>query len=151
MKTAAERLAPYLQEPLVIPGDPESGIKPTQLAPQPIFQPQVTWPKGLAEEMAEQAGLPHSDFALLHCQGIVHLIKTELGIDLDDPELTPERQQEKNTELEMLRKATAPRMSEIKKPKSACGVPVGRAIIRDLHTDEPTLPCAMVNHECKAR
>lgn len=145
MTTLAERLAPHLYGVIMHPGDADT-------EPFPVMSPlagmsAVTMPKGMAEDVAEENGLPHTDFARLWLEAVIALIENEGQVTLvPNTELA-----ERDAELKHLREAAAPAINAIKRPKATCGAPAGRAIIRDLHTDEPTVPCSMIVHDCRRK
>ena len=145
MTTLAARLAPHMSGVLTHPGDDET--KPFPLAPIPVFANTATLPKGMAEDMAQQAGLPHPDFALIYCEAWLALVEDVGGVTLiPNAELA-----ELRAELAQWRAIAEPKANEMKTPKAKCGAPVGRVMARDLHTDTPTFPCEMVIHDCKGR
>ncbi len=141
----AQRLAPHMAGTLTHPGDETT--EPFPIAPIPAFANAATMPKGMAEDMAEQAGLPHPDFALIYCQAWLELLTTVGEVTLvPNTELA-----DLKAELAQWRAIAEPKASEMKTPKAACGVTIGRVMVRDLHTDQPVFPCGMVNHQCGRR
>lgn len=139
MPSLAERLAPHLSGALIHPGDGET--KPFPIAPFPQFQ-AVTMPEGYAEDLAEQAGLPHTDFARIYLEAIISLLETQGGVELVD-----------QNELADLRRAAQKqehRRNQILEFHTPCGATI-RAMAKDFDTDHPTVPCELVNHNCGAR
>ena len=139
MPSLAERLAPHLSGVLVHPGDPEKGMKPSNLAPLPTFASQVQMPKGMAEDLAEQAGLPHSDFALLYTEAWLHLLTTVGGVELVD--------QNELADLRRTAQKQEHRRNQILEFHTPCGATI-RAMVKDFDTDHPVVPCELVNHNC---
>lgn len=110
------------------------------IAPLPIFQNQAMLPPGLAEEMAEEAGLPSHDFARVYREAWVHALETECNVALVD-----------NDELADLRAAAAarePKRNQMIEFHTPCGMAM-RAMARG--SIPPTPPCRAVRHECRAR
>lgn len=143
--TLAERLAPHMSGVLVHPGDDTT--EPFPVAPIPVFTNTATLPKGMAEDMAEQAGLPSPDFARIYTETWIHTLETVCNVTLvDNTELA-----DLHAELATLRAVANPKANELKTIKATCGNPAGRAMVRNLHTPEPVLPCEMVKHECRKR
>lgn len=136
MTSLAERLAPHLSGVLIHPGDGET--KPFPIAPFPQFQ-AVTMPEGYAEDLAEQAGLPHTDFARIYLEAIIALLETVGGVELVD-----------QTEAANLRRAAqsnARKRNQILEFHTPCGAVV-RAMTRDWDTEHPVVPCELVTHTC---
>lgn len=139
MPSLAERLAPHLSGVLIHPGDGET--KPFPIAPFPQFQ-TVQMPKGMAEDIAEQSGLPHTDFARIYLEAIIALLETEGGVELVD-----------QNELADLRRAAQKqehRRNQILEFHTPCGATI-RAMVKDFNTDHPQVPCELVKHNCGAR
>ena len=136
--TLAQRLAPHMAGTLTHPGDDQT--EPFPVAPLPVFANTATLPKGMAEDMAKQAGLPHPNFALIYCETWLALLE-----DVGEVTLVP------NTELAELRAAAAqdePRRNQVLHFNTPCGAQL-RAMVRDFDTDHPQVPCELVQHECK--
>lgn len=143
--TLAQRLAPHMAGTLTHPGDEHTN--PFPVAPLPVFANTATLPKGMAEDMAKQAGLPHPNFALIYCETWLALLE-----DVGEVTLVPNTElAELRAELAQWRAIAEPKANEMKTPKAACGATIGRVMARDLHTDHPVFPCEMVNHECGRR
>jgi len=139
-KGIAARLAPYMAQVLTHPGDGDT--PPFPLAPLPVFATQATMPKGMAEDMAEQAGLPHPDFARIYCEAWLALLES-----VGEVTLVP------NDELSDLRAAAAARehrRNQILTFTTPCGAQL-RAMAKGFDTDKPEVPCDMVKHECRRR
>lgn len=123
----AARLAPHLAS-LVHPGDADTPPFPLML---PVFQTQ-TLPEGMAQDMAEQAGMPTPDLALHWLEAVLHLIESVGNVELVD-----------KAELTRLRAATRerePKRNEIKPVHCAtCNTVLFRCNIRDFDTDHPRI------------
>ena len=136
----AERLAPHMSGTIIHPGDDDT--PPFPLAPLPVFATQATMPKGMAEDMAEQAGLPHPDFARIYCEAWLALLES-----VGEVTLVP------NDVLADLQAAAAARehkRNQILTFTTPCGAHL-RAMAKGSDTDKPTVPCDMVKHECRRR
>lgn len=137
MTTLAQRLAPHMAGTLTHPGDEHT--EPFPVAPLPAFTATATMPKGMAENMAQQAGLPHPDFALIYCETWLHALQTVCNVTIID-----------NDELADLRAAAATkehRRNQMLTFTTPCGAQI-RAMAKDFDTDHPSVPCELVNHEC---
>jgi len=140
MTTLAERISHHLYGPLIHPGD-------SKTEPFPIVSPlaglqAATMPKGMAEDIAEKNGLPHTDFAKIWLEAVIALLQTEGGVELVD-----------QNELADLRRAAQKqehRRNQILEFHTPCGATI-RAMVKDFDTDHPTVPCELVNHNCGAR
>ncbi len=135
----ATQLAHHLTGVLVHPGDETT--KPFPLAPFPQFQ-TAQMPPGMAEDLAERAGLPSTDFARIWLEAIIHLIETEGGVELVD-----------KAELADLREAAAERehkRNQMLEFHTPCGATV-RAMARGFDTTKAEVPCALVVHQCGGR
>lgn len=131
-----QRLAPRLATVLEHPGDEKT--PPFPVIPLPTFQ-TATLPPGMAQEMAEQAGLPHPDFARIYFEAWLHLLETEGDVTVID-----------NTELADLRAAAAAVEHKRDQPivfTTPCGARL-RAMVRGFDTQHPQVPCELVNHQC---
>lgn len=145
MTTLAQRLAPHMTGTLTHPGD--QSTEPFPLAPIPAFTNTATMPKGMAEDMAQQAGLPHPNFALIYCEAWLALLENIGGVTLvPNAELA-----ELRAELAQWRAIAEPKANEMKTINAVCGAPAGRVMARGLHTDQPVFPCEMVIHDCKGK
>lgn len=136
--TLAQRLAPHMAGTLIHPGDEHT--EPFPVAPLPAFTATATMPKGMAENMAQQAGLPHPDFARIYCEAWLELLTTVGGVELLDRQ-----------ELADLRAAAATkehRRNQMLTFTTPCGATL-RAMAKDFDTDHPSVPCELVNHECR--
>ena len=136
--TLVERLAPHLYGVIMHPGD-------EQTEPFPVMSPlagmsAVTMPKGMAEDVAEENGLPHTDFARLWLEAVIALIESE-GVTLID--------NDKLADLQAAAAAKEHRRNELLQFHTPCGASI-RAMARGFDTGHVELPCSMVNHECKA-
>ena len=125
----AARLAPHLAT-LIHPGDADTPAFPLTL---PVFQ-TATLPDGMAQEMADQAGMPTPDIALHWMEAVLHLIGT-----VGDVELIPRGQRQSElAELHALRGGQEPKRNQIK-PISCrvCREELFRVTIQDFDTDHP--------------
>jgi hypothetical protein len=143
MTSLAERLAPHLAGTLVHPGDDKTD--PFPLAAPPMFK-VAQMPAEVAKDMADQAGFPHADIPLIYTQAWIHLVKTVTGIDLNDPELAPERQ----AEIRAAAAVNERRRNEKIDFHTPCGAKI-TAMARGFDTGRVTVPCEMVRHECKGK
>lgn len=130
-------LAPKLAT-LIHPGDDTTEPFPMVL---PWFQQQELIPDGLAQQQADELGLPSPDLNRLQLEAIVHLIETEGNVELVD-----------KAELAALRTAAA--ANEVKRHAilefvTDCGQPAFRAMVRDFDTDHPRISCDAAKHECR--
>ena len=126
----AEQLAPQLPS-LVHPGDDTTPPFPLALS---VFH-TATLPEGLAQEQAEDMGLPTPNLALHFTEAFLHLID-QLG-----HAIIPK------SELADLRAAATARehkRHERKEFLTTCGHPVFRAMIQDFDTDHPRIPCDVI-------
>lgn len=124
MTSLAERLAPHMAAALEHPGDNDT--EPFLLPAPPMFK-TAQLPPGMAEEMAEQAGLPSPDFARLYCEAWLHLVENVGDVSIVD-----------NAELDDLRAAAA--SVETKRVRHielvcTCGVTLGRLSVRNFDTE----------------
>ena len=139
MTSIAARLAPHLGGVILHPGDDQTD--PFPLAPPPMFK-TAQLPPEIAKDMADQAGLPHADFARIYSEGWIHTLETVCNVTLVD-----------NDELAELRAAAQAqeyRRNQALNFTTPCGQTV-RAMVRGFDTQHPTVPCEMVRHECKGR
>lgn len=137
--TLAEQLAPHLAGTLTHPGDDHT--EPFPLAPLPIFQHQAMLPKGMAEDMAKQAGLPSPDFAKLWLEAIIALIEDNGVTIIDNADLA---------DLQAAAAAHEHRRNQTLTFHTPCGHTL-RAMVKGFDTQNPTVPCELVNHECRTR
>ena len=140
MTSLAERLAPFLSGVLIHPGD--ENTEPFPVAPLPVFQRQSMLPPGMAEEEAQQAGLPHPDFALIWLEAVITLIENEGGVELMEKDVAAD-----------LRAAAAvrePKRNQVMEFHTPCGQKV-RAMARGFDTGSAEIPCALVVHQCEVK
>lgn len=106
----------------------------------PMFQ-AVQLPPGMAQEMAEELGLPSSDIATQFLEALFHTIETVGGHTLID-----------TAELADLSAAAAANEYKRNEVKifhgQRCGKPLFRAMVTDFNTDQPRVPCAVMDHDC---
>lgn len=124
----AEQAAPHLGT-LVHPGDQDTPPFPLSL---PMFQP-ATLPEGMAQEEAEELGLPSPEFGKLFLQAEFHMLREQFNVAFIDAD-----------ELADLRAAAAAqehKRIETKRFQFACGQPAFRVTIRDFDTNHPIIPC----------
>lgn len=129
MSDLAERLSERLYGVLTHPGDDDT-------PPFPVMSPLVglqaaTMPPGMAEQIAEDAGLPHPNFALIWLEAVLALVETEGGVTLVD-----------NAELADLRAAAVSNEGKRNQQKDLhcrCGTKLARLSIRDFDTEHPTV------------
>lgn len=106
------------------------GGQPLMLPAPPMFQ-TATLPEGMAEDMADKAGLPTPNFARLYREAWVHTLETVCDATVVD-----------NTELAELRAAAASvqhrRVRHIDLV-CQCGETLGRLSVRDFDTERATV------------
>ena len=128
----AEQAAPLLGT-LVHPGDQDTPPFPLSIA---LFQP-IALPEGMAQEEAEELGLPSVDFGKLFLQALFHMLDTQLGVTMIDA-----------AELADLQAAAANnehKRNEVKRFQFACGKPAFRVMVKDFDSDHPIIPCETDN------
>lgn len=129
----AEKLAPKLPG-LIHPGDSETDPFPLII---PSFQ-TATLPEGMAQDMADELGMPSPDICLHFLEAVLHLI------DVEGYDILPK------AEVADLRAAAT--LNEGKRNQvvtfhTPCGAEM-RAMARDFDREHPLVPCELVNHKC---
>lgn len=134
MTTLAERLAPHLYGPLE---HPVHGVIMSPLAGMNA----MTMPPGMAEEMAKEAGLPEPNIALLLLECVLHLLETE-GVELVDKAAM--------ADLRAAAEHNEGKRNQVLIFTTPCGAEM-RAMAKGFDTGRPSVPCALVVHDCKGR
>ena len=120
----AEQAAPHLAT-LIYPGDQDTPAFPLNV---PVFQPH-TLPEGMAQEEAEELGLPSVDFGKLFLQALFHMLDTQLGVTMiDAAELA---------DLQTAASAKEHRRTEQLHLHCDCGTKLARLAVRDFDTKNP--------------
>lgn len=129
MSELAERLSPLLYGAITHPGD--ANTKPFPVMSPLAGMQAATMPPGMAEDMAEKAGLPSTNFALIWLESVLHMVQTEGDVTLVS-----------NAELADLRAAAATNEGKRNQQKDLhcrCGTKLARLSIRDFDTEHPTV------------
>lgn len=137
MTDLGARLAPKLAT-LIHPGDEHTEPFPMVL---PWFQRQELMPDGLAQQQADELGLPSPDLNRLQLEAILHMVEVEGDVELVD-----------KAELAALRTAAAAnegKRNAIVEFVTDCGQPAFRAMVRDFDTEHPVIACTVAKHECR--
>lgn len=120
----AEQAAPLLGT-LVHPGDQDVPPFPLSIA---LFQP-ITLPEGMAQEEAEELGLPSPEFGKLFLQALFHMLDTQLGVTIvDAAELA---------DLQTAAAAQEHRRTEQLHIHCQCGTKLVRLAVTDFQTTQP--------------
>ena len=132
--TLAERLAPKLPG-LVHPGDDHTDPFPLII---PSFQ-VATLPDGMAQDMADEMGMPSPDICLHFLEAVIHMFAMAGAV------IRPK------AEYDQLVAATSERKaSEIQAFDYECGQEAWRVMVKKNNTSRPVVPCAVASHDCKA-
>lgn len=121
MPDPTELIAQHLATGLVHPGDG----KPVAL-PLPMFQTSAIPPE-MADEFANQAGLPSSDITKLTAEAIVHLLERN-GLTILD-----------STELQQLRADATEVTGRHRQPRITCKQCGGFLMSLNIDADKPTV------------
>lgn len=123
-------LAPQLAS-LIHPGDGDTPPYPLCL---PTFQ-TATLPSGMAEELAEQLGIPNADISTMFLEALFHQIGAA-GYDI-----VPKTA---HAELQVAAAANEHKRNAVKHFHGKCGAPLFRAMVTDFNTDQPRINCAVI-------
>ena len=136
MTSIAERLAPRLPG-LVHPGDADTAPFPLMLAQ---FQ-TAQLPEGMAQEIADEMGMPTSDIGLHFLEALFFAMEQE-GLQVID-----------GAELADLRAAAAANETKRNAIKvfccETCDKALFRVMVKGFDTNRPTVPAAVKAHECR--
>lgn len=130
----AEKLAPKLPS-LVHPGDADVDPFPLII---PSFQ-TATLPEGMAEDMAEELGMPSPDICLHFLEAVFHLVEVEGYSIVPTDEVT---------DLRAAAAVNERRRNAVVTFHTPCNAEI-RAMARGFDTEHVTVPCELVNHKCK--
>lgn len=125
-QSVIDLIAQSLANGLTHPGDQKSG--PIAL-PLPMFR-TASLPPDMAEQFAQEAGLPHADIARLTAEALVHTMENSGKAIVDTAEL--ER-------LQAVDAAAEPHRHRDVHFHCHCGGPIARANVTGLDTDKPKL------------
>jgi hypothetical protein len=117
---------------LVHPGNGDD-IQPFPLSLS-MFQP-AAMPEGMAREVAEEMGMPTPDLNRHFLEAVIHLFEMAGAVVRPAAEYA---------DLQAAAGAQEGKRNAIKQFTTDCGQPAFRAMVRDFDSDNPRIPCGVI-------